>query len=92
MSVLPIQIHETGILIPRIYLPNLEELEVVALEEYILLRAKPRAAAETKQNGQRVKSRRFSFVGSSYTRNPFASTTAEEILHAEMGPETHALF
>lgn len=40
MEIVPIQVTEQGVLIPRVYLPNAEAVEAVLTAEYVLVRAK----------------------------------------------------
>ena len=69
---LPIQITDKGILIPREYVQGTGEIELVVMEEYVLVRSKNES-----NNDQELlpsKSSRFSFVGIAKSSNPNKST------------------
>lgn len=82
MKIIPIQITDEGILIPRVYLPAASQVEIVMRRDYVLLKTKANGKAKTKK--RRKKSSRYSFVGSGRSRNPRASIEAEEILEREV--------
>ncbi len=82
MNILPIQITEEGILIPRVYLPAASQVEIVMRDEYVLLRKKTNG--KTKPKKRRKKSSRYSFIGIGHSRNPRASVEAEKILEREV--------
>ncbi|MEZ4860043.1 MAG: hypothetical protein R3C14_01990 [Caldilineaceae bacterium] len=90
MHMIPIQVTDEGILIPKIYLKETQNLEIVVADEYILVRSQtvsaPAPVATKPNNGEQVMSRqrRFSFIGSGHTRNPKASVDAEIILEREI--------
>ena len=81
MSAIPIQVTDEGVLIPKVYLHNAGEVEVVMTDEYVLVRPKPASPAPTREPG--AKRRRYTFIASGRTRNPGASTEAEQILEQE---------
>ncbi len=81
MSVIPIQVTAEGVLIPKMYLDDASDVEVVVGEDYVLVR--PRLATQT-QSGERRSGHRYSFIGIAHTRNPRASVEAEEILEREV--------
>ncbi len=81
MNVYPIQITEEGVLIPREYLPGVNEIETVITEEHILIRPKLSNEPDLLPS----ESSRFSFVGIANSSNPNASVEVEDILHIEMG-------
>jgi len=85
MNVIPIQVTEEGVLIPKTYLPGAGELEIIDGPEYVLVRPK---APPVQPALLPSKSRRFSFVGIAHTRNPRASVEAEEILEREVDRRT----
>ncbi|TAH53700.1 MAG: hypothetical protein EYC68_02840 [Chloroflexota bacterium] len=82
MAIIPIQITEEGVLIPRTYFPAASQLEVVMRDDYVLL--KPKSNAKSKPKKRRKKSSRYSFIGIGHSRNPNASVEAEEILEREV--------
>jgi len=84
MNILPVQITEEGVLIPRTYLHEAVEVEVVVTDEYVLVKAKPPAAESKTTQRPARKPHRFSFIASGRTRNPRASQEAEEILEREV--------
>ncbi|MCI0711127.1 MAG: hypothetical protein L0154_13300 [Chloroflexi bacterium] len=51
MKVMPIQVLDEGVLIPRIYLHNAGEVEVVVTADYILVKPKAAIAANEQSNG-----------------------------------------
>lgn len=89
MQMIPIQVTEEGVFIPKIYLKETNNLEVVMVDDYVLVRphvsavekSVPASVPEALSPGQ---TRRFSFIGSGHTRNPKASVEAEEILEREV--------
>ena len=81
MNVVPIQVTDEGVLIPRIYLPEAGEVEVVVTNDYILVRPKRTPPPTGEPGAQR---RRYAFIGSGRTRNPQASAEAEQILEREV--------
>ncbi len=81
MSVIPIQVTDEGVLIPKVYLHDAGEVEVVVTDEYVLVRPKPASPAPTRKPD--VKHHRYSFIASGRTRNPQASAEAEQILERE---------
>ncbi|MFN8499713.1 MAG: hypothetical protein U0641_17810 [Anaerolineae bacterium] len=76
MNVVPIQVTDEGVLIPKSYLHDADDVEVVVEEDYVLVRPK--------RHEVREKGRRYSFIASGHTRNPRASAEAEEILEREV--------
>lgn len=90
MKMIPIQVTEEGVVIPKIYLRATHNLEVIVADDYVLVRPQPSVAVEetvrdaTPTALPSGRTRRFSFVGSGQTRNPKASMAAEEILQREV--------
>lgn len=90
MQMIPIQVTEEGVFIPKIYLRETDNLEIIVVDEYILVR--PQVSAALKHSDKQTTpetvppkpSRRFSFIGSGQTRNPKASVEAEAILNREV--------
>jgi len=69
MDILPIQITEEGVLIPKIYLQEADEVEVFVTNTYVLV--KPKAVIPRRSKKQvSEKPHRFSFIASGQTRNP----------------------
>ncbi len=83
MNVIPIQVTDEGVLIPKTYLREASEVEVIITEDYVLVR--PKRPVVARESGARPprKSRRYTFIGSGRTRNPQASAEAEQILERE---------
>ena len=77
----PIQVTDEGVLIPRQYLSNTEEFEIVLSETHVLIRPKSHAHSLELLPSE---SDRFSFVGIARTNNPDASIEVEEILEREI--------
>ena len=84
MTIIPIQVTDEGVLIPKVYLHDAGELELLVTAEYVLVRPKHPSLIE--QETPRSP-RRYSFIGIAHTRNPRASVEAEEILEREFGRE-----
>ncbi len=80
MSVIPIQVTSEGVLIPKTYLADASEVEVVVGEDYVLVRPK---FPSQNRSGMPDTVHRYSFIGIAHTRNPRASVEAEEILERE---------
>ena len=82
MSVLPIQVTDAGVLIPRAYLREARAFVFVLNGDYVLV--KP-ADSEGQEPAQKLpgKHHRFAFIAAGQTRNPDASTQVEEILLRE---------
>lgn len=87
MNILPIQITEEGILIPKVYIAALGELELVVTEEFVLLRPKPTTATFVVTDDSAPKYD-YDFIGIGHTRDPQASVNAEEILEREIKRES----
>lgn len=89
MNIIPIQVTDEGVLIPRTYLPEAIDVELMTTSEYILVRAKkPVRPGNGEQkatigSGQ-TRGRRYTFLGSGHSRNPKASVEAESILEEEV--------
>ena len=81
MNVVPIQVTDEGVLIPKVYLHDAGEVEVVVSKDYVLVRPKNpvQSGGDAPKTG-----RRYSFIGIAHTRNPRASVEAEEILEREV--------
>lgn len=82
MSVLPIQVTNDGVLIPRVYLDTAGEFELVVTDDYVLVRAKV-SSSPSVSDLEPVETR-FDFIGIGHTRDPQASINAEEILEREI--------
>lgn len=78
MNVLPIQVTEKEIRIPREYLPDSDELELVFEQDYVIVRLKviESPLADVKK--------RFPWIGMGRSGNPNASIEAEEVLSREL--------
>lgn len=76
MHLVPIQVTEEGIFIPKVYLHDADEVEVVIEADYILVRPKQPDIPTV----EGVKRHRYSFIGIGRTTNPKASVEAEDIL------------
>ncbi len=83
MNVIPIQVTDEGILIPKVYLREASEVEVIMMADYVLVRPKPPVVARESGAHSPSKSRRYAFIASGRTRNPQASAEAEQILERE---------
>lgn len=84
MELIPIQVTAEGVVIPKTYLQGASDVEVIWSEEYILVRPKTHPVQKTDKSGKH----RYSFIGIAQTRNPTASTDAEEILAREVSPRS----
>lgn len=89
MNMIPIQVTDEGVLIPRTYLPGADDFELLTTSEYVLVRLRrqvvpgngeQKAAVDSKS----IPGRRYAFIGSGRTRNPRASAEAESILEQEV--------
>jgi len=89
MAVIPIQVTDEGVLIPKVYLHDASQVEIVVTKEYVLVRPKPSEPepVKTEQSIAELK-RRYSFIGIGHTRDPQASVNAEEILEREVKRES----
>jgi hypothetical protein len=82
-------VTEEGVFIPKVYLRETNNLEVVVVDDYVLVRPHG-AAIESNTQASTTKAlptkpnRRFSFIGIGHTRNPKASAEAGEILQREI--------
>ncbi len=83
MELIPIQVTDEGVLIPKVYLRDAGEVETIVSEDYVLVRSKNPAPRGIAQNA-----RRYSFIGIAHTRNPRASVEAEDILEREIKRES----
>ena len=85
MSVIPIQVTSEGVLIPKTYLRDASNVEVIVAEDYVLVRSKPLVpeSAATDQETAQPESR-YDFIGIGHTRDPHASLNAETILEREI--------
>lgn len=84
MELIPIQVTEEGVVIPKTYLRGADDVEVIWSEDYILVRPKAHLTRRPNKSGKH----RYSFIGIAQTRNPTASTDAEEILAREVNPRS----
>ena len=77
-STVPIQVTDEGVYIPRRYLREGEEFEVLVSDEYVLVRPKT--------NGDKAKEKSWlePLIGIAETTDPTASERVEEILAAEI--------
>lgn len=80
MNILPIQMTDDEIIIPREYLPG-EEFQLVVSERHIFVRSKTNGSPSLRPS----ESSCFSFVGIATSANPNASVEVEEILRLELG-------
>lgn len=89
MNVIPIQVTDEGVLIPKTYLHDAGEVEVIVQDEYVLVRPKA-ATPEASENNLALPpvNERFDFIGIGHSRNSNASTEAEEILEREIKRES----
>jgi len=78
---IPIQVTEEGVLIPKTYLRNADEIEVIVKADYILVRPHGRPKPDAPSHA--VREGRYSFIGIGETSNPTASTDVEAILERE---------
>ena len=80
MNVLPIQVTEEGVLIPRQYFPQgTAQYELELVNGYVLV--KPKSSDEPLADVYE----RFPWIGIAETSDPTASERVEEILSAEFG-------
>ncbi|MBI3913363.1 MAG: hypothetical protein HY327_04150 [Chloroflexi bacterium] len=85
MSVIPIQVTSEGVLIPKTYLDDASEVEVVVGEDYVLVRPRPVVREPvTPDKETELPESRFDFIGIGHTRDPLASRNAEAILEREI--------
>ena len=90
MKMIPIQVTDEGVFIPKSYLRETDNFELVIEDEYILVRPQTTALLENRDQLSSSETapskpvRRFSFIGIGQTRNPKASVEAEEILQHEV--------
>lgn len=89
MKTIPIQVTNEGVLIPRTYLPDEGDIELLTTSEYVIVRVKRQAIPGNGEQKAAVSSgstirRRYNFIGSGHTRNPKASVEAESILEEEV--------
>ena len=75
--VIPIQVTQEGVIIPKTYLRDARDVDVVVTSEYVIV--KPRGEAQQPLQGKSP-SRRYSFLGIGETRNPTASVEVEAML------------
>ena len=87
MNVIPIQVTEEGVFIPKTYLHDAGEMEVEMTADYVIVRPKAQTLVQGDElkllRDTLVKQWRYSFVGIGRTRNPNASVQVEEILERE---------
>jgi len=89
MSVIPIQVTDEGVLIPKVYLHDAREVEVIVQDDYVLVRPKPLAPEKVAGDTDNLPlEKRFDFIGIGHSRNPSASVEAEEILKREIKRES----
>ena len=81
MSVIPIQVTDEGVVIPKVYLHDADQVEIVVTDDYVLVR--PKSPALDERPSPRP-AHHYSFIGIAHTRNPRASVEAEEILMREV--------
>lgn len=87
MNMLPIQVTEAGVLIPKIYLLNAGEVEVIVSQDYVLVRPKP-SSPELVSAEASVPTPNYDFIGIGHSRDPQASLQAEAILEREIKRES----
>lgn len=83
------QVTDEGVLIPKVYLHDASQIEIVVTKEYVLVRPKL-SEPESVQTEQTIEelNRRYSFIGIGHTRDPQASVNAKEILEREIKRES----
>jgi hypothetical protein len=82
MEMLPIQVTEAGVLIPRQYLRGARLFDFVLEGDYVLV--KPISPKNAPRALKRLnKNHRYTFIASGKSRNPTASTQVEEVLLLE---------
>jgi hypothetical protein len=81
--VIPIQVTQEGVIIPKTYLRDASNVDVVVTPEYVIVKPREEIQAASPEPSQ---SRRYSFVGIGETRNPTASVEVEAILEREVTP------
>ena len=80
MNITPIQVTEEGVLIPRHYLPDATEFELLVAGDYVFVR--PKSNGSPVENVQ--KGWPYDWIGIAETRDPTASSHVEEILRSEI--------
>jgi hypothetical protein len=73
MNLIPIQVTDEGIFIPKIYFRQASEVEVVITADYVLVRPKKPSAEPVAGTRPAPKRQRYAFIASGRTRNPQAS-------------------
>lgn len=81
--VIPIQVTEEGVIIPKTYLRDASDVDVEVTPEYVIVKPREVPQSATPEPSQ---SQRYSFVGIGETRNPTASVEVEAILEREVTP------
>lgn len=85
MDVIPIQVTAEGVIIPRVYLRDAEDVEVIVSDEFVVVRPRQRSEeASDKEAATPRSSGRYSFVGIGRSQNPRASEEAEAILERDV--------
>lgn len=84
MNVIPIQVTDDGVIIPKQYLHDADEVEVVVEADYVIVRPKRVDSTLEVGTAMREMTQRYSFIGIGRTRNPKASVEAEDILEREV--------
>jgi hypothetical protein len=77
-EIAPIQVTDEGVLIPRQYLSDSDEFELVLSDAFLLVR--PKLSEEPLPEVQK----RFPWIGMAETKDPTASVRVEEILAEEI--------
>ena len=87
MNVLPIQITNAGVLIPKIYLDTSGEIELVVTEDFVVVRPKQVKSTFVAADDPAT-TYDYDFIGIGHTRDPEASLNAETILEQEIKRES----
>jgi hypothetical protein len=87
MNIVPIQVTEEGILIPKTYLDMSGELELIITDNFVLLRPKHDVPSDVVSETESPPYH-YSFIGIGHTSDPTASVNAEEILEREIKRES----
>ncbi len=75
--VIPIQVTQEGVIIPKTYLRDARDVDVVVTPDYVIVKPREETSSTAPAPSQ---SQRYSFVGIGKTRNPTASVEVEAII------------
>jgi hypothetical protein len=84
MTIIPIQVTDEGVLIPKSYLRDAGAFEVIVSDDYVLVRPKVSPKSTTTETEESQLQNRYSFIGIGHTREPNVSVEAEAILEDEI--------